>query len=138
VRRLAMALPEVTERSGREGHLDWRVRDNLFVWERPLRKSDLAALAARGEDAPQEPILGVRVADLGVKEALIADDPEVCFTIPHFDGYSAVLVLLDQITVPALEELIVDAWLARAPKRLAAEFLDRTSGKSRDSATRPG
>lgn len=118
-------LPDVAERSGRDGQLDWRVHDRLFAWERPLRPSDLAALGAAAP--PPGPILGVRVADLGVKEALIADDPDACFTTPHFDGYSAVLILLDRITLPALEELVTDAWLARAPKRLAAEYLARSS-----------
>jgi hypothetical protein len=69
-------------------------------------------------------IMGVHVADVGVKEALLADDPKVLFTTPHFDGYPAVLVRLDQIAVSDLEELIVEAWLARAPKRLAKEYLD--------------
>lgn len=124
VRRLATALPEVTERSGREDHLQWRVREKLFVWERPLRRSDLEAL---GAGAPSGAILGVRVADLGVKEALIADDPTVCFTTPHFDGYPAVLVLLERISLPALEGLVVDAWLDRAPKRLAAAYSSRRS-----------
>ena len=68
--------------------------------------------------------MGVHVADVGVKEALLADDPKVFFTTPHFDGYPAVLVRLDQIAVSDLEELIVEAWLARAPKRLAKKYLD--------------
>jgi hypothetical protein len=93
----------------------------LFVWERPLRQSDLAAL---GEGAPEGPILGARVEHLGAKEALLADDPAVFFTTPHFDGYPAVLVLLEEIQVDELEELIVDAWLARAPKRVAQKYLD--------------
>lgn len=119
-----MALPAVTESSGRDGHLDWRVRDRSFAWERPLRHSDLAALGSAAP--PPGPILGVRVADLGVKEALLADDSLACFTTPHFDGYPAVLVLLDRITQQALEELVTDGWLARAPKRLAAEYLARS------------
>jgi hypothetical protein len=99
----------------------WRVKDKLFVWERPLRRPDYEAL---GDRAPDGPILGARVADVGVKEALLADDPEVFFTTPHFDGYPAILVRLDRIAMDELEELIVEAWLARAPKRLAEEFLD--------------
>jgi hypothetical protein len=47
----------------------------------------------------------------------------VFFTIPHFDGYSAVLVLLEKIAVDELEELVIEAWLARAPKRLAEEYI---------------
>ena len=114
VRRIALALPETREVSSR-GLAAWRVRDKGFVWERPLRASDLRAL---GEDAPVGPILGARVEHLVAKEALLADDPAVFFTTPHFDGYPAVLVKLDKISV-GLEEVIVEAWLARAPKRLA-------------------
>lgn len=120
VRRLALALPGTRERSSR-GTPAWWVKDKLFVWERPLRRADIEAL---GGDVPDEPILGVRVADLGVKEALLASDPEVYFTTPHFDGYPAVLVWLDRITIEELDELIVEAWLARAPKRLAKEYLE--------------
>jgi hypothetical protein len=121
VRRLAMSLPETSERTRRDGLAFWEVRGKGFVWERPLRKSDLRAL---GDAAPEGPILGARVEHLGAREALIADDPSVFFTIPHFDGYPAVLVLLDRIAVADLEEVIVEAWLARAPKRLADEYAD--------------
>ena len=98
------------------------MRDKLFAWERPLRRADFEAL---GDAAPDGPILGIRVADLGVKEALLSDDPEVFFTTPHFDGYPGVLVLLESIDVPELEELMVEAWLDRAPKRLAKEYLEK-------------
>lgn len=120
VRRLALALPETDEYESR-GTPTWRVKQKGFVWDRPLGKGDRAALGAA---APDGPILGARVADLGVKEALIADNPDVFFTIPHFDGYAAVLVLLDRIEVAELEEVIVDAWLARAPTRLAKTYLE--------------
>jgi hypothetical protein len=101
------------------GDRAWKVKDKLFVWERPLRKSDLAAL---GPAAPTGPILGARVEHLIAKEALIADDPDVFFTTPHFDGYPAVLIQLEAISLESLEEVIVEAWLARAPKRLAERF----------------
>jgi hypothetical protein len=120
VRRIALGLPESAERD-MHGLMSWRVRDKLFVWERPLRQSDLAAL---GEGAPEGPILGARVEHLDAKEALLADDPVVFFTTPHFDGYPAVLVLLAEIELDELEEVIVDAWLARAPKRVAQKYLD--------------
>jgi hypothetical protein len=120
VSRIALSLPEASEQPLRDLRA-WRVRDKLFVWERPLRRSDLRAL---GESAPAGPILGARVEHLGAKEALIADDPNVFFTIPHFDGYCAVLVGLERIPVRELQELIVEAWLARAPKRLAREYIE--------------
>ncbi len=120
VRRLALALPQTSERVSRDLRA-WTVKDKFFVWERPLRGTDLRAL---GESAPEGPILGVRVEHLGVKEALLADDPAVFFTIPHFEGYPAVLVLLEEVALDELEELIVEAWLCRAPKRLAKAFLE--------------
>ena len=96
------------------------MRKKLIVWDRPLRKADHDAL---GDDAPEGEILGARVADEGVKFALIADDPGVYFTTPHFDGYPAVLVRLAEIAVPDLTELITEAWLAQAPKTLVKTFL---------------
>jgi hypothetical protein len=97
------------------------VGKKLVAWERPLRKADYAAL---GANVPDGDIIGARVADEGVKFALIADDPGVYFTTPHFDGYPAVLVRLADIGVPELEELVTEAWLAQAPKTLARQFLE--------------
>ncbi len=120
VRRLALALPDTSERLSRDLR-QWLVHDKLFVWERPLRRADLEAL---GDDAPDGPILGARVEHLGAKEALVADDPAVFFTTPHFNGYPAILVRLDRIGLDDLHELIVEAWLARAPKRLAKAYIE--------------
>jgi hypothetical protein len=119
--RMALELPETSEQISRENR-HWRVKDKLFVWERPLRRSDLEAL---GESAPAGPILGARVEHLVAKEALLADDPDMFFTTPHFDGYPAVLVQLDEIGLEDLREVIVEAWLARAPKRLAKAYIDQ-------------
>lgn len=119
VRRIALALPDTVERPSYDGLPAWRVKDKSFVWERPLRRSDLAAL---GEAAPDGPVLGARVPDLGAKEALLADDPDVYFTTPHFDGYPAVLVRLDRVDEAELTELVTEAWYARAPKRVAAAY----------------
>jgi hypothetical protein len=120
VRRIALALPETSERVSR-GNRQWLVKDKLVVWERPLRRADYEAL---GDAAPDGPILGARVEHLVAKEALLADDPGVYFTTPHFDGYPAVLVRLDRIALEDLEELIVESWLARAPKRLAKRYIE--------------
>jgi hypothetical protein len=120
VRRIALGLPETSERP-QWGNASWRVRNKPFVWERPLRAADLRAL---GDAAPDGRILGVRVEHVGAKEAMIADDPSVYFTTPHFDGYAAVLVRLDEIALDELEEVIAEAWLCQAPKRLANEFLE--------------
>jgi hypothetical protein len=120
VRRIALELPETSEGISRDLR-QWRVKDKGFVWERPLRRADLEAL---GDDAPDGPILGARVEHLVAKEALLADDPSVYFTTPHFDGYPAILVQLDRIGLDDLREVIVEAWLARAPKRLAKAYVD--------------
>ncbi len=120
VRRIALALPETEERLSRDLR-QWRVKDKGFVWERPLRRADLEAL---GDEAPDGPILGARVEHVGAKEALLADDPSVYFTTPHFDGYPAILARLDEIGLEDLQELIVESWLVRAPRRLADTYLD--------------
>jgi hypothetical protein len=90
-----------------------------FVWDRPLRAKDLL------ETGPQDgPIIGVRVADEGEKQALIASDEDVFFTIHHFDGYNAVLVHLDRISRERLGEVIADSWIAVAPKKLVSAYLE--------------
>jgi hypothetical protein len=119
VRRIALGLPQTSERLSREKR-QWRVKDKLFVWERPLRPKEVEEL---GERAPEGPVLGARVEHLGAKQALLEDDPGVYFTTSHFEGYAAVLVRLDRISQEELEEVIVEAWLARAPKRLVQAFL---------------
>jgi hypothetical protein len=124
VRRIALGLPETSEGVSRDLR-HWRVKDKGFVWERPLRRGDLEAL---GDAAPDGPILGARVEHLGAKEALLCDDSDVFFTTPHFDGYPAVLVRLERIAPGDLEEVIVEAWLARAPKRLAKAYLETGPG----------
>jgi len=119
VRRLALALPDTEEHESR-GQAQWRVHDKIFVWERPLRSADLEAL---GDAAPQGPVLGARVADEGVKQALCAEPSGVYFTTPHFEDQPAVLVRLDDIGEEELAELVEDAWLCRAPVRLARDYL---------------
>jgi len=129
VRRLALALPLTGEQLSR-GLRQWRVAEKLFVWERPLRRKEVEAL---GERAPEGPILGARVEHLGAKEALLADDPRIYFTTPHFDGYPAILVRLDRIGVEELTEVVVEGWLARAPKLLRADYL-RSSARDEHRA----
>ena len=119
IRRITLDLPETSERTN-EGVLQWRVKEKPLIWERPLRRADYEAL---DEAAPEGPIVAVWVDDVGVKEALLFDDPDVFFTTPHFDGYAIVLIRLEEIQVPELEELIIEAWLDRAPKRVVAEYL---------------
>lgn len=123
VRQLALALPETHERDSR-GVCQWRVKDKLFVWERPLRAKEVEEL---GDAAPNGPILGVRVEHLGAKEALLADDPGIYFTTSHFEGYPAILVRLDHIELDELREVVIEAWLARAPRALVKAYLDTSS-----------
>ncbi|MGB8519656.1 MAG: MmcQ/YjbR family DNA-binding protein [Candidatus Tumulicola sp.] len=120
VSRYALALPETIEERSTDGLRRWAVKKKLFAWERPLRRSDLLAL---GDDAPAGPILGLRTADLEMKEMMLASDPAVYFTTPHFNGYPAVLVRLKAIAPKDLKDAVVEAWLTRAPARLAAQYL---------------
>ena len=119
VRRIALGLPEASERVAREQR-QWRVREKLFVWERPLRPKEIEAL---GDGGPDGPILGARVEHVGAKAALLAEDPSMFFTTPHFDGYPAILMRLDLAGIEDLREVITEAWLARAPRRLAQTYM---------------
>ena len=120
VRRIALSLPE-TEEGTSWGSISWKVKGKLFVWERPLRRSDLEAL---GDAAPQGPILGVKVEHEGAKRALLESEPGYAFTTPHFDGHAIVLVQLERVGASDLEELVVDAWLCAAPPKVADAYLE--------------
>ena len=119
VARTALALPEVTE-DDRRGRRSWSVGAKCFAWERSFSKADLKRFGS--EPAPEGPILAVRTADLGEKEAVLAASSPAFFTIPHFDGYSAVLIQLIDVPEKELEEAILDGWLACAPARLTAGY----------------
>jgi hypothetical protein len=109
VSRLATSLEGAVELEVR-GLRQWKVKNKLFVWERPLRKSDREAL---GDAAPEGPVLAARVEHEIAKQALLADDPGVFFTTPHFDGYPIVLARLEEISRADLRELVTEAWLVR-------------------------
>jgi len=126
VRRIALALPETTEGTTFDNQA-WLVKGKSFVWRRPLNKADLKRWGTAQPPPPEGPVLAAYVADLDEKDALVTEEPDIFFTIEHFTGFRAVLIRLDMIAVDRLEDVVTDAWLARAPKRVAADFLSDRS-----------
>jgi hypothetical protein len=133
VAAMAMALPEVDE-GEHHGRRTWTVRGGkkpkAFVWERHFSKADIR----RFGDArvPDDPIVAIAVEDLAEKEAVLQAGHPGFFTIPHFDGYAAVLVELAEADDDTLREAIVDGWLASAPARLAEDYVASEEGQAQN------
>jgi hypothetical protein len=118
---LALALPEATKEV-EEGRPTYKVHGKMFCFHRSPRKD--AVDPDTGERLTD--VLAFRVADLGVKELLLSDARGIYFTTPHWNGYPAVLVRirnLDRLDRDELRDLVEEAWLTRAQKRLARSWL---------------
>jgi hypothetical protein len=119
---LALSLPQATKQRSEDGRPEYRVHGKLFCCQRGPRKD--AVDAQTGERL--DDVLMFRVADLDVKELLLADERGVFFTTPHFDGYPAVLVRIPsliRLDRDELHDLVAEAWLTRAQKRVAQAWL---------------
>jgi hypothetical protein len=119
---LALALPETTKTVSEDGRPTYLAHGKFFCFHRRPRPD--AVDAETGERL--DDVLVFRVDGLEVKELLLADDRGVFFTTPHWNGYSAVLVRipdLERIDREELRDLVVDAWLTRAHRRVAKAWL---------------
>jgi len=119
---LALSLPQTTKELSEDGRPAYRVHGKLFCCQRGRRKDAIDEQTGERLDD----VLMFRVADLGVKELLLGDARGIYFTTPHFDGYPAVLVRipsLGRLDRDELHDLVAEAWLTRAQKRVAKAWL---------------
>jgi hypothetical protein len=120
---LALAMPQTTRQVSEDGRPAYFVHGKLFCVHRGRRRD--AVDPDTGERL--DDVLMFRVADLGVKDLFLADDRGLFFTTPHFDGYPAVLMRipdLGHIDREELFDLVAEAWLTRAQKRVAKAWLE--------------
>jgi hypothetical protein len=119
---LALSMPQVTKEVSEDGRPAYYVHGKMFCFHRGRRPD--AVDPATGERLGD--VLMFRVADEGVKQLMVLDERGVFFTTPHFDGYPAVLLRiadLAHIDREELHDLVAEAWLTRAQKRVAKAWL---------------
>ena len=119
---LALALPETTKQVSDDGRPAYMAHGKMFICHRSRRPDAIDAETGERMDD----VLMFRVENLEVKDIVLADDRGIYFTTPHFNGYPAVLVRipsLDRLDPDELEEIVVEAWLTRAQKRVAKAWL---------------
>ena len=122
VEKLAMALPETVRGEDDEGRPSYSVNGKVICWHRSPRPDALDPKT--GERLTD--VFVFRTTDLDVKEMTLQDDRGVFFTTPHWNGYPAVLIRirdLKHLSRAELRDLIEEAWLSRAPKRVAKAWL---------------
>jgi hypothetical protein len=120
---LALAMPQTTKEVTDDGRPSYLVHGKRYLIHRGRRPD--AVDPQTGERL--DDVLIFRVEDLGVKELMLSDARGIYFTTPHFDGYPAVLVRipdLARLDLGELEELVAEAWLTRAQKRVAKAWLE--------------
>ena len=116
VRRIALSLPGVGESEGRFAFtVENKGKPKGFVWSWAER------VHPKKPRVPRNDVIAVRVRDQAEKAALLAGDPDVFFTEPHYDGFPAVLVRLPAVRVALLRKLVVEAWRCQAPPGLARD-----------------
>jgi hypothetical protein len=119
VESIALSLPDVAKDVDAEGRPSYTVAGKAICWHREPRK-----------DAPFDDVFVFRTADLESKELLLADPRGIFFTTPHWNGYPAVLIHIPHLRTlkkTEVRDAVIDAWLSRAPKKLAKEWLERAS-----------
>ena len=120
---LALAMPQATKELSDDGRPTYLVHGKFFCFHRSRRRDAIDPDTGERLDD----VLVFRVADVGIKELMLADDRGIFFTTPHWDGYSAVLIRipdLARLDRDELEDAVVEAWLTRAQKRVAKAWLD--------------
>jgi hypothetical protein len=121
VEATVLEWPETTSTPSYGGFPALRVNNKMFARLRGEMADEIDDLTGERYDE----VLMVRVADLGEKEALLSDDPAAFFTVPHYDGYPAVLVRLARCGPDVLREMLLEAWLRQAPKRAHRAWVER-------------